>query len=161
MRAASRYHPEDAKERGKPRHRGGPTKIFSDSNMKIARETDYAVRCLLFMARSPLAIHTVGEIAESQKIPSCFLAKILQKLVRAGLLSSSRGVRGGFRFRRNPRDVTLLSAIEAVEGPLALDGRRVEGAAHPGSPGSPPTRSGKISSGTWPGRWPGIRSRTW
>jgi Rrf2 family protein len=108
--------------------------------MKIARETDYAVRCLLFMARRPLAVHTVGEIAVSQKIPPSFLAKILQKLVRAGLLSSTRGVRGGFRFRSAPRDVTLLSAIEAVEGSLALYGRRVEGrrcprvarvAAHP------------------------------
>jgi Rrf2 family protein len=92
--------------------------------MKIARETDYAVRCLLFMARRPLAVYTVGKIAVSQKIPPSFLAKILQKLVRAGLLSSSRGVGGGFRFRRGPGDVTLLSAIEAVEGPLALDGRR-------------------------------------
>lgn len=108
--------------------------------MKIARETDYAIRCLLFMARRPFDIHTAGEIAGAQGIPPTFLAKILQKLVRAGILASARGVGGGFRLLRRPQDVTLLDAIEAVEGSLAPNTCLVEGrhcsrvarcAAHP------------------------------
>jgi Rrf2 family protein len=89
--------------------------------MKIARETDYAIRCLLFMAGNPVKNHTVGQIARSREIPQSFLAKILQKLVRAGILTSARGTGGGFRLSRNPGEITLLQVIEAIEGPLAVN----------------------------------------
>lgn len=89
--------------------------------MKISRETDYAIRCLLFMAGNPVKNHPVGRIARSREIPQSFLAKILQKLVRAGILTSARGTSGGFRLFRSPGDITLLQVIEAIEGPLALN----------------------------------------
>ena len=108
--------------------------------MRISRETDYAIRCLLFMARAPFEVRTVGETAGPQEIPPSFLAKILQKLVRAEILSSARGQRGGYRFRKSPCDVTILSVIEAIEGPVAFNDCLVDGitcsrvarcAAHP------------------------------
>lgn len=97
------------------------------SCMKIARETDYAVRCLLHMARRPDGIFTVREISGPRGIPPAFLAKILQKLGKAGIASSVRGARGGFRLARHPGAITLLSVIEAVEGPLAPNECLVEG----------------------------------
>lgn len=97
------------------------------SDMKIARETDYAVRCLLHMARRPGGIFTVREISGPRGIPPMFLAKILQKLGKAGIASSVRGARGGFRLSRRPREITLLSVFEAVEGPLTPNECLVEG----------------------------------
>lgn len=94
--------------------------------MKIGRETDYAIRCLLFIAANPVGNYPVGRIARSRGIPHSFLAKILQKLVRAGILVSARGTSGGFRLSRNPAEITLLNIIEAIEGPLALNDCLVE-----------------------------------
>jgi Rrf2 family nitric oxide-sensitive transcriptional repressor len=89
--------------------------------MKISRETDYAIRCLLFMARDPLRIFSVGEISGARVIPPSFLAKILQKLARAVITSSARGAGGGFRLIASPDRITLLSVIEALEGPMPLN----------------------------------------
>lgn len=97
--------------------------------MKIARETDYAVRCVLFMARTPSRFFTVREISTVQEIPPSFLAKILQKLSRAGITASARGSRGGFRLAMDPGDITLLKVVEAVEGRLAPNDCLVEGRA--------------------------------
>jgi len=95
--------------------------------MKIARETDYAIRCLLHMAKRPGSICTVREISAPRGIPPVFLAKILQKMGRAGIAESVRGARGGFRLARHPGEITLLSVIEAVEGPLAPNDCLVDG----------------------------------
>lgn len=97
--------------------------------MKISRETDYAIRCLLFMARNPGMVFSVGEISGPQAIPPSFLAKILQKLARAGITSSTRGAGGGFRLAASPDGISLLSVIEALEGPLAVNDCLVDGKA--------------------------------
>jgi Rrf2 family protein len=61
-------------------------------------------------------------------IPKSFLAKLLQRLVRSHLLTSSRGVNGGFQIAQKPSEITLLSIMEAVQGPVgiicAIDSRR-------------------------------------
>ncbi|MCC6347783.1 MAG: Rrf2 family transcriptional regulator [Nitrospirales bacterium] len=89
--------------------------------MKISREADYAIRCIIYMAQEPDTLHLITDIAASQEVPKSFLAKILQKLARAGIVSSTRGVNGGFTLSRRPADITLLDVIEAVQGPLALN----------------------------------------
>jgi Rrf2 family protein len=61
-----------------------------------------------------------SEIAQAQKIPGSFMAKILRSLVRARLLDSARGVNGGFSLARPPSEITMLDIVEAVEGPLGI-----------------------------------------
>jgi Rrf2 family protein len=61
-----------------------------------------------------------NEIADAQKIPPSFMAKILRSLVRARLLTSSRGVNGGFALARPAAEITLLDVVEAIEGPLSV-----------------------------------------
>ena len=58
------------------------------------------------------------EISEEHSIPVEYLLKILQQLVRAGILRSKRGTRGGFSLAKPPKNVTLLEIIEAVNGPF-------------------------------------------
>src|SRR5512134_369123 len=97
--------------------------------MLVTRETDYAVRCVLFLGRRAAETANVGEIAEQMRIPKSFLAKILQRLVREGIVESLRGVHGGFRLLRPPSDITLLEVFSAMQGvapvnSCAIDKRR-------------------------------------
>src|SRR3990172_4016635 len=68
--------------------------------MQITREGDYGIRSVLYLARQPLKkISFVNEISEDYNIPRSFLAKILQKLVKAKIVRSYRGKKCGFSRR--------------------------------------------------------------
>ncbi len=95
--------------------------------MLITRETDYAVRCILYLAQERDRIASVTEVARAMHIPKSFLAKILQRLVRSGILASIRGAQGGFRLAKKPAGITLLAIIEAVQGPAAINVCVVDG----------------------------------
>jgi Rrf2 family protein len=74
------------------------------------------------LARQPFKkICFVNEISEEYKIPRSFLAKILQKLVKAKIVRSYRGVKGGFSLAKQARDISVLNVLEAIEGKLALN----------------------------------------
>ena len=60
------------------------------------------------------------EIAELYAIPAELLAKVLQKLVRARLLVSVQGTRGGYRLAGDPRTLTVADVIQAIDGPVAV-----------------------------------------
>lgn len=86
--------------------------------MLVTREADYAVRCVVEVAR---AGHTsAAKVAQSQGISPTFLGKIVQSLAKAGILATRRGVGGGIALAKPPEAFTLLQVIEAVEGPLAI-----------------------------------------
>jgi Rrf2 family iron-sulfur cluster assembly transcriptional regulator len=90
--------------------------------MQVTREGDYGIRSILYLARQPFKkVSFVNEISEEYKIPRSFLAKILQKLVRAKLIRSYRGVNGGFSLAKPAHDVSVLEVLEAIEGKLALN----------------------------------------
>ncbi|CAG1064823.1 HTH-type transcriptional regulator IscR [uncultured bacterium] len=90
--------------------------------LQITRDGEYAVRAVLFLAgRAEGALSLISEISEAQEVPKSYLSKIMQHLVRAGLVKSRRGARGGFYLARKPEEITLREAIEAVEGPIFLN----------------------------------------
>ncbi len=90
--------------------------------MQLTREADYGIRSVLYLSRQPFKkVSFVNEISEEYKIPRSFLAKILQKLVKAKIVRSYRGVKGGFSLARQSRDITVLDVLEAIEGKLALN----------------------------------------
>jgi Rrf2 family protein len=89
--------------------------------MQMTRESDYAIRCVYYLCARQDRVTMVGEIAREMCVPRTFLAKIVQKLARAKIIKSHRGVRGGFRLARRPRDISLLDVMEAVEGPVAMN----------------------------------------
>lgn len=89
--------------------------------MEITRETDYAIRCVLYLSRKEDSIIMADEISRAMSVPKSFLAKILQKLAKAGVVTSFRGVKGGFRLAKKPKQITLLDIIEAIEGPAAMN----------------------------------------
>jgi Rrf2 family protein len=89
--------------------------------MQITRETDYAIRCVYYLADKKGKVTMVDETSREMNIPKSFLAKILQKLARASIVKSYRGVKGGFELARPPEEINLLEVIEAVQGPVAMN----------------------------------------
>jgi Rrf2 family protein len=84
--------------------------------------TEYAIRGLSELAaRNADGPVMLDELVAGTGLPRDFVAKIFQKLVRAGILRSAKGRGGGFALARMQHEVTLLSIIEAVEGPQLLD----------------------------------------
>jgi len=90
--------------------------------MQITRQADYAVRAVLYLARlEPNQRAATSQVAQEQHIPPSFLAKIISQLSIAGLLHTSRGARGGVTLAREPKAITLLEVIEAIDGPILLN----------------------------------------
>ena len=78
----------------------------------------YGLQGMLYIAMHSSKDDNVGliEIAENQEIPRHFLSKILQQLVKAGLLESMKGPNGGFKLSKKPEKITLLQIIKAIDG---------------------------------------------
>ena len=90
--------------------------------MKITRETGYAIKILIELAKSPFGELIPSKlIAEQQDIPGMFLQKTVQLLSRAGLVSTQRGIQGGVRLTVSADKITIANVITAIEGPLALN----------------------------------------
>lgn len=85
--------------------------------MLYSTPCEYAIRALAYLALSPNRQPAQGqEIASAENIPAPVLGKILQELVRKGLLHSRRGPGGGFRLARRPELITLRDVVAAVDG---------------------------------------------
>jgi len=90
--------------------------------LQLTRDGEYAVRAVLFLASQPLGkISLISEISKAQDVPKSYLAKIMQHLVKVGLVNSRRGAKGGFFLARPADRITLRETIEAVEGPIYLN----------------------------------------
>jgi Rrf2 family protein len=89
--------------------------------LKLTKKADYGL-----MAMKHLAEHGHGtacsakDVAESYGIPQEALAKILQRLVKAGLLVSQHGTNGGYTLARNPDTISAFEVIRAIDGPLFI-----------------------------------------
>ncbi|MBW8011911.1 MAG: Rrf2 family transcriptional regulator [Chloroflexi bacterium] len=90
--------------------------------MQITRQADYAVRAVLYLAQiDPEKRATTKQIAKEQSIPASFLAKIIAQLTVAGLLATTRGVRGGVALAKDSNDISLLDVVEAIDGPVMVN----------------------------------------
>jgi Rrf2 family cysteine metabolism transcriptional repressor len=90
--------------------------------ISITTKSPYAVLALAELARSggtdPVPI---GELARKREVPVQFLEQLFAVLRRAGVINSQRGVKGGYRFAREPSSVTVLEVVELLDGPLGRD----------------------------------------
>ncbi len=99
--------------------------------MLITRETDYAVRCVLYLSQKPDQRTIVDEIAKCMHIPKHYLAKILQRLVRQGIVESVRGIKGGYRLLKPSKEISLMDIMGTIQGTVpvnvcAVDKRRCQ-----------------------------------
>ena len=90
--------------------------------MIITRATEYAIRAILYMACQPQGqIVLKKDICRAQEITPAFLTKILQPLIKEGIVGSQRGVGGGFFLAKPAREITLYDIVKTQEGPLHLN----------------------------------------
>jgi len=80
----------------------------------ISKSTEYALRAMTCLARSDGRV-SVTAMAEVTQVPSRYLAKVMQGLVHAGLVESTRGRTGGFVLARAPGQTTILEIVNAVD----------------------------------------------
>ncbi|MFH1854528.1 MAG: Rrf2 family transcriptional regulator [Candidatus Omnitrophota bacterium] len=90
----------------------------------IVRDTDYAVRALVYMARERIKkgknVFTVDEIVEEEGLPERFLRRLLQILAKRGMLFSNKGKKGGFSFLKPPAKIKLTDIIEIFQGKVDI-----------------------------------------
>ncbi|HEX2697987.1 MAG TPA: Rrf2 family transcriptional regulator [Anaerolineales bacterium] len=90
--------------------------------MHVTRQADYALRTMLYLARLKQDKRTpTNTMAREQSIPPSFLPKIISQLCVAGLLHTARGAHGGVTLARDPKEISLLQVVEAVDGPIQLN----------------------------------------
>ena len=88
--------------------------------LKLSKMTDYATVILSHMAQDQQRQHGAQAIAEATGIAVPTVSKIMKILTKAHVLSSTRGVKGGYTLSRAPAKITVASVISALEGPIAL-----------------------------------------
>ena len=89
--------------------------------LKLSRKSEYGIIALKYMLnRGDGTLSTTREIATRFKIPEQLMAKILQKLVKSGIVMSTQGVRGGYVLALPPEKITIAKIVESIEGPVGI-----------------------------------------
>jgi Rrf2 family protein len=88
--------------------------------MQVSKTLDYAVRSLTYMGKHPVSRFSMKEISENQHIPLNYLAKIMRRLVKKGIVRSMVGPDGGYTLRKSPREINLREVYEAIEGEFRM-----------------------------------------
>lgn len=83
--------------------------------MMISNTAEYALRAAVQLAMHEAVPQTTEQIAKMTRVPPSYLSKVLQQLSRAGIVSSQRGLGGGFVLNRAPQQISVLEVINAVD----------------------------------------------
>jgi Rrf2 family transcriptional regulator, nitric oxide-sensitive transcriptional repressor len=94
----------------------------------ISQTAEYALRAIVFLADQNEP-QTNAQIANATEVPVGYLAKVMQSLSRASVVTAQRGLRGGFKLAHDPRELTVLNVVSTIdpvrrfhECPLGLHG---------------------------------------
>ena len=92
--------------------------------LRLSKKADYALMAMKHLAvrgdRGSRGASSAREIAEQYDIPVELMAKVLQRLVRRGLLLSHQGTHGGYQLARGPAQISVADVIQAIDGPVRV-----------------------------------------
>jgi len=89
--------------------------------LRLSKKADYALMAMKHLAlQSDRGSSSAREIAEQYDIPIELMAKVLQRLVRRGLLGSHQGTHGGYQLARLPAQISVADVIQAIDGPVTV-----------------------------------------
>jgi len=84
--------------------------------MGINRATEYSIRALVYMAmNSNIEVITKSELCKTQGVTPGFLTKIMQPLIKTGVVKSFRGAKGGFQLAKDPKEITLYEILKCID----------------------------------------------
>lgn len=81
----------------------------------ISQTVEYALRAVVYLAGQAPEARTTDQVAAVTHVPKPYLSKVLQGLVRAGVVRSQRGIGGGMTLVKAPNELTILEVVNAVE----------------------------------------------
>ena len=81
----------------------------------FSEKVEYALRAVAYLASKPSGARTVEQIAVATKVSPTYLAKVIQKLVHAGIAKSQRGIGGGITLAKPATELTMLEVVNAVD----------------------------------------------
>jgi Rrf2 family protein len=81
----------------------------------MSQTADYALRAVVHLARSGGDPQTTQQIARATGVTPGYLSKVMQNLVKAGIVTSQRGLHGGFRLQKTPENLTILEVVNTVD----------------------------------------------
>ena len=85
--------------------------------MRLSEGVEWGLHCAVLLAvMPPDAALSTTRLSEFHDVPVAYLAKHLQAMSRAGILSAGTGPRGGYRLAKSPADISVLDVVEAVDG---------------------------------------------
>ena len=90
--------------------------------LRLSKKADYALIAMKHLAQKTSGVSTTSarDIAEQYDIPIELMAKVLQRLVRTGLLVSTQGTRGGYMLSRPAASISVAAVIQAIDGPFTV-----------------------------------------
>lgn len=88
--------------------------------LRMGKLTDYGMVVMTYLGRQPQRMVSAAEVAAGVNLSVPTVSKVLKLLAGAGLLTSHRGVKGGYYLARAPEHTTLAEIITALEGPIAI-----------------------------------------
>ena len=91
--------------------------------LRLSKKADYALIAMNHLAQrqgGAVASASARDIAERYDIPIELMAKVLQRLVRTGLLVSTQGTRGGYTLGRSSGSISVADVIQAIDGPFTI-----------------------------------------
>lgn len=87
----------------------------------ISQTAEYALRAIVYLADKSGVPQTTRQIADVTRVPAGYLAKVMQTLVRSGIVSARRGLHGGFALLTAPDELTVLDVVQAVDPVRRID----------------------------------------
>jgi FeS assembly SUF system regulator len=88
--------------------------------LRISKLTDYGTVVLACLAAEPSRLWSAAEVAECTRVGLPTVSKLLKKLQRSGLVTSTRGSHGGYQLAHPPSGITAAQILDALEGPFAI-----------------------------------------
>lgn len=88
--------------------------------LRLSKMADYAGVIVVRIAAAPARVHTATSLSEELHLPKATVAKCLKILAKQGVLTSSRGVNGGYSLARDAKDIPVAEVIFALEGPVQI-----------------------------------------
>lgn len=86
----------------------------------ITKDTDYAIRAVVYLAKVKDRFVSSSEIAKKEKIPLLYLRRILQVLIRNNLAVSKEGIGGGVRLKVKPENINIADMIGMIQGQIKI-----------------------------------------
>ncbi len=89
--------------------------------LQVTTKVQYGIRAVIELAKNyDQGLLKTRDIVELQGVPKNYLEQILNQLLKAGIVKSRRGTKGGYELARNPSKISLLTVLETLEGETRL-----------------------------------------